>query len=153
MTESKNLSGEERKFEDFSIYIVEGNLTRDAEYRAYSDDMGWAEFTLASTIRPTSKTFLTNFLRCEVAGKRAERMAKRLKKGQRVLCTGRIKIRQYEHKGEQRTVTEFMVNTIRPLAKWGDPIEPDAALEGDGLVAALKDQFAAEPVDDDDIVF
>ena len=150
MTESKQLSGEERKWEDYTSYVCEGNIVRDAEYRDYQDGMGWCEFTLASTIRTTSTTYLTNFMRCEIFGKRAARMAKRLLKGQRVLCTGKIKIRQYEHKGESRYSTEFMVNTIRPLAKWGDPVEPESVVEGDSLVAALKDQFAATSVGDSD---
>jgi single-strand DNA-binding protein len=98
---------------------VVGNLTADPELRYTNSGAAVASFTVASTPRHFSKDQNqwvdgdTLFMRCSVWRATAENAAESLRKGNRVIVTGRLITRSYETKeGEKRTVTEMQVDDI-----------------------------------------
>ena len=131
---------------DINICLIEGRLVRDAEYRAYSDDVGWCEFAMANNLRISTDNWHTNFIRCTIFGKRAVKLAKRLTTGTAVVVNGRLKIRTYEHNGVKRVAVEIMVDTIRPLGKFKSDEE---MLKGEALKETFERDFEAQAAPDD----
>jgi single-strand DNA-binding protein len=104
---------------------VIGNLTNDPELRFTPSGSAVANFTLASTPRTFDRQRNewvdgeTLFLRASVWREAAENVAETLKKGMRVIASGRLKSRSYETKeGEKRTVIELEVDEIGPSLKY-----------------------------------
>lgn len=102
-----------------STLILTGNLTADPELRFTSTGRAVANFTVASTPRNFDRTSneykdgATTFLRCTVWQQTAENVAESLRKGDRVLLTGRLAQRDFETKeGEKRSVIELEVEEI-----------------------------------------
>lgn len=96
-----------------------GNLTADPELRFTPSGQAVSNFTVASTNRVMNKQ--TNewedgdstFVRCSVWQQTAENVAETLTKGQRVIVTGRLKVRQYETSdGGKGTSVECTVDEI-----------------------------------------
>lgn len=107
-----------------TITII-GNLTADPEIRYISDGTAVASFTIAST--PRSFDRATNswkdgdalFMRCSAWRDMAENCAESLKKGMRVIASGRLSQRSYEtQQGERRTVVEMTVDEIGPSLRY-----------------------------------
>lgn len=106
------------------IITVVGNLTNDPELRFVSSGIPVASFTVASTPRTLNKQ--TNqwedgeamFVRCSVWREYAENVAESLTKGTRVVVTGRLQVRSYEHNGERRTSIEMQVDEIGPSLRY-----------------------------------
>jgi len=105
---------------DTNITII-GNLTRDPELRYTPSGVATASFTVASTPRFMDRT--TNewkdgdslFLSCNVWRQAAENCAESLRKGMRVIVSGRLRQRSYEtREGEKRTVYEIEVDEVGP---------------------------------------
>lgn len=103
---------------------IVGNLTADPELRFTASGAAVANFTVASTPRAFDKA--TNewkdgeslFLRCSVWRQAAENVAESLRKGNRVIVSGRLKSRSYEtREGEKRTVMELEVEEVGPSLK------------------------------------
>lgn len=104
---------------------VVGNLTADPELRFTPGGSAVANFSVASTPRTFDraandwKDGETLFLRCSVWREQAEYVAESLKRGQRVIVTGRLKSRSYETKeGEKRTVIELDVDECGPSLRY-----------------------------------
>lgn len=104
---------------------VVGNLTDDPELRFTPSGAAVANFRVASTPRYMDKT--TNawkdgdplFLACTVWRQPGENVAESLKRGDRVIVTGRLRQRSYETKeGEKRTVIEMEVDEIGPSLRY-----------------------------------
>lgn len=98
---------------------VAGNLTADPELRYTQSGLAVANFTIASTPRTFDrqandwKDGDTLFLRASAWKEYAENIAGALRKGSRVIATGRLKQRSYETKeGERRTTIELEVDDI-----------------------------------------
>ena len=106
------------------IITVVGNLTADPELRYVSSGIPVASFTVAATPRTMNKQTQewedgeTMFLRCSAWRDMGENVAGSLQKGQRVLVTGRLQVRSYEHDGQQRTSLELQVDEIGPSLRY-----------------------------------
>lgn len=108
-----------------TLITVIGNLTADPELRFTPSGAAVSNFTVASTPRHFDKQrnewvdAETLFLRCGVWREAAENVAESLKKGMRVLVTGRLKSRTYEDKaGEKRTIMELDVEEVGPSLRY-----------------------------------
>ncbi|RKR92830.1 single-strand binding protein [Micromonospora pisi] len=109
---------------DTTITII-GNLTDDPELKFTPNGAAVANFRVASTPRFMDRT--TNewkdgeplFMQCKVWNQPAEHVAESLKRGDRVIVSGRLKQRSYEtREGEKRTVIELEVDEIGPSLRY-----------------------------------
>ena len=107
-----------------AITII-GNITADPELRFTPSGQAVANFTVASTARFFDKNKNewaegdTTFIRCSVWREMAENVAESLQKGNRVVVTGTLKVRQYEGKdGTKGTSVECDVEEVGPSLKW-----------------------------------
>jgi len=60
----------------------------------------------------------TLFIRCSIWREYAENVAETLTKGMRVVVTGRLAVRSYEHNGQRRTSLEIQVEEIGPCLRY-----------------------------------
>ena len=106
------------------IVTIVGNLTGDPELRYVSSGTPVASFTVAST--PSTLNRQTNqwedgeamFVRCSAWKDYAENVTESLAKGMRVIVTGRMTVRSYEHNGQQRTSIELQVDEVGPSLRY-----------------------------------
>lgn len=106
------------------IITIVGNLTADPELKFVGSGIPVASFTVASTPRTMNKN--TNqwedgepmFVRCSVWREFGENVANSLSKGTRVVVTGRLQVRSYEHNGEKRTSLDLQVDEIGPSLRY-----------------------------------
>ena len=118
---------------------VIGNLTDDPELKFTPSGAAVANFTVASTPRTFDKQ--TNewkdgdalFLRCAAWRQMAENVAESLQKGQRVMVTGSLKIRNFERQdGSKGTSVEINVEEVGPSLKWATAKVTKASRSGGG---------------------
>lgn len=106
-----------------AITII-GNLTADPELRFTPSGQAVTNFTVASTARFFDKAKNewaegdTTFIRCSVWREMAENVAESLEKGNRVVVTGTLKVRQYETDKGKGTSVECDVEEVGPSLKW-----------------------------------
>ena len=106
------------------IITVVGNLTGDPELRYVSSGTPVASFTVASTPRTLNRQTQqwedgeAMFIRCSVWREHGENVAESLAKGMRVVVTGRLAVRSYEHNGQRRTGLEIQVEEIGPCLRY-----------------------------------
>lgn len=106
------------------IVTLTGNLTADPELRYVSSGTPVCSFTLASTPRRQNQATQqwedgeTMFVRCDVWKQMGENVAESLAKGSRVVVTGRLSVRSYEHEGQQRTSINLTVDEIGPSLRY-----------------------------------
>ncbi|RTE49355.1 single-stranded DNA-binding protein [Actinobaculum sp. 352] len=106
------------------IVTITGNLTADPELRFTQAGIPVANLTVASTPRTLNRQ--TNqwedgepmFVRCSIWREYAENVAESLTKGMRVIVTGKLTVRSYEHNGQQRTSLELAVDEIGPALRY-----------------------------------
>jgi single-strand DNA-binding protein len=108
-----------------TVITVVGNLVDDPELRFTPSGAAVAKFRVASTPRTFDRQ--TNewkdgealFLRCAAWRQMAENVAESLQKGQRVIVTGSLKIRNFERQdGSKGTSVEMNVDEVGPSLKW-----------------------------------
>jgi single-strand DNA-binding protein len=106
---------------------VVGNLCDDPELRFTPSGAAVAKFRVASTHRYLDKSTgeWTDgeplFLPCNIWRDYAEHVAESLKRGTRVIVTGRLRQRSYETKErEKRTVYELEVDEIGPSLRYAN---------------------------------
>jgi single-strand DNA-binding protein len=118
---------------------VIGNLTDDPELKFTPSGAAVANFTVASTPRTFDRQ--TNewkdgdalFLRCAAWRQMAENVAESLQKGQRVIVTGSLKIRNFERQdGSKGTSVEINVDEVGPSLKWATAKVTKASRSGGG---------------------
>ena len=104
-----------------TVITIIGNLTADPELRWTQSGTAVADFTVASTPRTYDRNAGewrdggTLFMRCSVWREVAENVAESLRKGMRVIASGRLTQRSYEtQQGERRTVVEMQVDEVGP---------------------------------------
>ena len=103
---------------------IVGNLTADPDLKFTPAGAARASFTVASTPRTYDKAsgqWLDGeplFMRCTAWRDIAENTAESLKKGQRVVVTGKLKARSYEKDGAKKTVVELEVDDIGPSLRY-----------------------------------
>ncbi len=102
-----------------TVITIIGNLTADPELRFTPSGAAVADFTVASTPRTFDRTANewkdgeTLFMRCSVWREQAENVAESLRKGMRVIVSGRLTQRSYEtREGQQRTVVEMQADEV-----------------------------------------
>ena len=100
---------------------ITGNLTSDPELRFSPSGAAVANFTVASTPRIFDrqanewKDGETLFMRCSVWREQAESVAESLRRGTRVIVTGKLKSRSWDDQdGQRRTVIEMDVDEVGP---------------------------------------
>jgi single-strand DNA-binding protein len=100
---------------------IAGNLVEDPELRFTPSGQAVARFRVASTPRFRDnatgewKDGDSLFLTCNVWRQAAENTAESLRRGMRVIVSGRLRQRSYETKeGEKRTVYEVEVDDVGP---------------------------------------
>ncbi len=102
-----------------TIITIIGNLTADPELRFTPSGAAVADFTVASTPRTFDRNANewkdgdTLFMRCSVWREQAENVAESLRKGTRVIVSGRLTQRSYEtREGQTRTVVEMQADEV-----------------------------------------
>jgi single-strand DNA-binding protein len=107
-----------------TVITVIGNLTADPELRFTPSGAAVANFTVASTPRTFDKASGewkdgdALFLRCNIWRQAAENVAESLTRGMRVMVSGRLRQRSFEHDGQKRTVIELEVDEIGPSLRY-----------------------------------
>jgi single-strand DNA-binding protein len=107
-----------------TIIAIVGNLCDDPELRFTPSGAAVAKFRVASTPRTLDKASgewkdgEPLFLACSIWRQAAENVAESLKRGSRVIISGRLKQRSYEKDGQKRTVFELEVDEIGPSLKY-----------------------------------
>lgn len=109
---------------DTHITVI-GNLVESPDLRFTPSGAAVSNFRIASTPRAFDKQTNewkdgdTMFLSCSIWRQAAEHVAESLRKGDRVIVTGRLKQRMYETpQGEARTVFEVDVDEVGPSLKF-----------------------------------
>lgn len=102
---------------------ITGNLTADPEMEFTQSGVGYTRFTIASNRKWKDKNDEwqedTAFFRGTVWRDDAERLADSLRKGDRVIATGRMDQNDWEDKeGNKRSSLEFNVYEIGPSLKY-----------------------------------
>lgn len=98
-----------------------GNLGRDAELKVIGDGTSVINFTVAA--KSSRRDDESQWHSCALFGKRADKLAEYLKKGQRVFVRGEYKLRQWE-KGEKSGVDVDV--TVDELELLGDKKDGDS---------------------------
>ena len=122
-----------------TVITVIGNLTDDPELKFTPSGAAGANLTVASTPRTPDRQ--TNewkdgdalFIRCAAWRQLAENCAESLQKGQRVIVTGALKIRNYERQdGSKGTSVEINVDEIGPSLRYATAKVTKANRSGGG---------------------
>lgn len=106
-----------------NAFTVVGNLTADPELRFTASGAAVVNFTIASTPRHKNAAGDwvdgdTLFMKCTIWRQAAENVAESLRKGNRVIATGKLASRTFEtREGEKRTVVELDVDEVGPSLK------------------------------------
>ena len=90
-------------------FIATGRLTRDPEIRVTKDGKGVATYTLAVDRRYKEGEVTADFFNCVSFGKQAEFIEKYLKKGTKILLTGRVENDSYTNKDGQKVNTTKII--------------------------------------------
>ncbi|MBS5977732.1 MAG: single-stranded DNA-binding protein [Actinomyces urogenitalis] len=128
-----------------TIITLIGNLTADPEMRFTPSGLAVASFTVASTPRTFNRQANewqdgeALFMRCTIWRDAAEHAAESLRKGMRVIATGRMAQRSYtDRQGIARTVVEMQVDEIGPSLRYAktDVYRADRAQTGGRTTAS-----------------
>ena len=138
-----------------TLITVIGNLTDDPELKFTPSGAAVANFTVASTPRTFDRQ--TNewkdgdalFLRCAAWRQLAENVAESLQKGQRVIVTGALRVRQYERQdGSKGTSVELNVDEVGPSLKFATAKVTKATRSGSssgGFGGGSSDPWSNQP--------
>lgn len=107
-----------------------GNITADPELRFTPNGAAVTNFTIASTPRTYDrqtnewKDGETIFMRCQLWREAAENAANTLKRGMRVIATGRLTSRSWDDKdtGAKRTAIELVVDEVGPSLRYATAV-------------------------------
>src|SRR5689334_22048636 len=135
-----------------TIITVVGNLTDDPELKFTPSGAAVTNFTVASTPRTFDRQ--TNewkdgdalFLRCAAWRQLAENVAESLTKGQRVIVTGALRVRQYERQdGSKGTSVEMNVEEVGPSLKFATAKVTKATRSGGGSGGGFSGGGGSDP--------
>lgn len=144
-----------------------GRLTRDPELRQTPNGKSVASFSLAlnRSYKGADGEWKedADFIDCVSWGPLAETMEKYLKRGQRVLITGRLSQRSWEKDGQKRSKVEVVANDMTFIESAGDAGDSSfggGSEGGDGFPSSdssskpspkTSNDVVVEDVDSDDI--
>jgi len=102
---------------------VVGNLARDPELKETSRGVSLCTFTIAASERHrdddgTWADGPTTWVRCSAWRDLGEHISATLRKGDRVIVTGRLAEREYEHNGAKQSSWEVTVSDAGPSLKF-----------------------------------
>lgn len=99
--------------------ILSGRLVKDPEVRYTQTQKVVTLFSLAVSreVKNEQGNYDADFFNCVAWGKTAELMGNTLKKGARILLSGRVQIRNCESNGERKYITEVIINKFEYLDK------------------------------------
>lgn len=103
---------------------ISGNLTRDAELRQTQGGMSVLSIPVAVNDRrrnPQTNEWEdhANFVDCVLFGRRAEALAPKLRKGQKVAIEGKLRYSSWERDGQRRSKLEVMVDEVELMSPKG----------------------------------
>ncbi|MDQ5913483.1 MAG: single-strand DNA-binding protein [Patescibacteria group bacterium] len=136
-----------------------GRLTRDPELRQTPNGASVASFSLAlnrSWKDNNSGEWKeeTDFIDCVAWGPLAERLEKMVKRGQRLLVTGRLSQRSWEQDGQKRNKIEVVVGDmtlIEAAGEAGDSSFGGGSSSDDGVQSSPSDDVVVEEVGSEEI--
>lgn len=134
-----------------TIVTIVGNLTADPTLAFTPAGAAVANFTVASTPRSFDKNSgewkdgQALFMRCNVWRQAAENAAETLTRGMRVMVTGRLVQRSFEHDGQKRTVVELEVDEVGPSLKYATAKVAKVSRSSDGGQAHGRSSAADDP--------
>lgn len=112
--------------------ILLGNVGADPEVRALDGGKKVARIRVATTERYTDqqghKQEQTEWHSVTLWGGLADVVDKYVHKGSQVFLEGKIRTREYEHKGEKRYATEIIANDMKLLGRPKDANEAPQAV-------------------------
>ena len=115
--------------------ILMGRITKDPELKTTQSQIPVCSFTLAIDRRvKEGANKVTDFINCVAWRGTAEFLAKYFRKGQRVLVTGSLQVREWEKDGVKRQATEVLVDElefIEPKAEGRAEAPKPATVEPD----------------------
>lgn len=127
---------------------VVGNATADAELRFLPSGVAVCNFTVACTPRVKNgeqwEDGETVFYRCSGWRDMAENMAESIKRGMRLVVSGRFKVRAYEKDGQQRQSLEIDVDEVGASMRYASVSAVKAERQAAGAPSA-PDQWATAP--------
>ena len=111
---------------DSTVTLV-GNLSQDPELKFLNSGQAVVKVSLAVnrewTDKQGTKQKQTSFFSGDAFGTLAENIANSVKKGDRVIVTGRIEQRSWEtEKGEKRSVVEIKIEAFGPELRFASAI-------------------------------
>lgn len=101
---------------DINFAVVSGNVVRDPELKATSQGQSVLSFTVASNDEwpgANGVSSRTNFVACQVFGKRADSLSSIIRKGMPVTVSGRLRTDSWEKDGQRRTKTLLSVGEVK----------------------------------------
>ena len=119
-----------------SVTLV-GNIVDDPELRFTPSGQAMAKFRMAVSRRWQDRTSgewqeESSFFGCTCWREMAENVAESLKKGTRVIVSGRLQQRQWETpEGEKRSVVEIQDDEVGPSLRWATASVERNARKGD----------------------
>jgi single-strand DNA-binding protein len=135
-----------------NIITMVGNLTDDPELRFLGNGTAVANFTIASnrtwTDREGQRQEETTFVRVNAWRELGENVAASLKKGDRAIVIGRLRIRNFQDREQQtRWITEIEADEVAPSLRWAKAM-PEKTRGPSATTAPGPDAQPAEQMDD-----
>ena len=110
-------------------FIVNGNLTKDADLRYTQNDKAYSKFCIANN-EGFGENKKTNFFNCTLWGKSAENLNRFLTKGQKVLITGKIELgKDKEKEGIERTTVDINVDSFGGVELTGNKVQQESGTD------------------------
>ena len=125
---------------DNNVTLV-GNITRDPELRFTQGGQAVASFGVAVNRRYQQNgewQEKVSYFNVVTWGQLGENVAASLKKGARVVVSGRLEQREYENReGEKRNIVEIVADEVGPSLRWATAtVEKNDRRGGDAPAAA-----------------
>ena len=134
-----------------------GRLTKDPELKYTQGGKAFCKFSVAVTREFNREE--ADFIGCVAWDKRAETIAEYLRKGRRIAIQGRLNVRSYEQNGENKWITEVIVDKFDFIDtnsnSTGGNYAPQSGTTSNnqGIEATSSTEDNEEIIDDDDFPF
>ena len=134
-----------------------GRLTKDPELKYTQGGKAFCKFNIAVTREFNREE--ADFIGCVAWDKRAETIAEYLRKGRRIAIQGRLNVRSYEQNGENKWITEVIVDKFDFIDtnsnSTGGNYAPQSGTTSNnqGIEATSSTEDNEEIIDDDDFPF
>lgn len=144
-------------FESNYVTMI-GNLTDDPELRFTPSGAAVVNFRIASNRKYTDRNGNqqedTTFMTVNAWRSLAENIAESLRKGDRAVVIGRIKVRSYDAQdGSTRWVTEIEADEVCPSLRWAKASVAKTSGGGSGDGGGQGFDQSPPPPSDDDVPF